>query len=259
MNDIANNETLYKFEIDRQVDAEVNIENGLITNSTVELKTNEDNLDIKVLLNNEEIETPEEFIFDKNGSYDITITDEFKNSKTMNFTIVNTPLKSLNYQLPQSYTWDSVISESEIVEDIEDSEINLNQDGIYSITYVNKDKGIRQQLNVVIDTIPPKATIVGVTNGGSTEELVTVLCDEENVTTKAIHEGRNINYKLGKEITGSGDYVVEVYDQAGNKTEFTFNRIWKINTAGKIAVVVMVLTAIGISIDLIRKRKVKSN
>ncbi len=259
LNDIANNETLYTFEIDRQVDAEVNIENGLITNSTVELKTNEDNLDIKVLLNNEEIETPEEFIFDKNGSYDITITDEFKNSKTMNFTIVSTPLKSLNYQLPQGYTWDSVITESEIVEDIEDSEINLNKDGIYSITYVNKDKGIRQQLNVVIDTIPPKATIVGVTNGGSTEELVIVLCDEENVTTKAIHEGRNINYKLGKEITGSGDYVVEVYDQAGNKTEFTFNRIWKINTAGKIAVVVMGLTAIGISIDLIRKRKVKSN
>ncbi|MFI3166536.1 MAG: hypothetical protein R3Y32_00285 [Bacillota bacterium] len=97
----------------------------------------------------------------------------------------------------------------------------LSSDGEYIVSIYCGDDVYHHYFT--IDTTAPIGYLVGVTDGGKTQEIVTFGWTEDNVTVRLQHNGGNSEtYEYGEEITDSGFYTITMTDKAGNQTVYTF-------------------------------------
>ncbi|GHV00919.1 hypothetical protein FACS1894211_09550 [Clostridia bacterium] len=131
----------------------------------------------------------------------------------------------------------------------------ISSDGEYEIT-VTDLAGNVTTVTFTLDTTPPTAELVGVTNGGSTSGAVSIRNLSEPATVAVYRNGGLIPYALGEPLTEIGSYRIVVTDTAGNATEYTFDIIYSVNTAGTVIIIIVILALIGggVAVYLFRKR-----
>ncbi len=254
LSDKASNSSEYTFEIDKQVNISVSIGNGLISSTEVWVDTWED-LTITLTKDGEEIAYSNTISL--SGFYTLTAVDNYDNVFYTEFMIVTNEMSSFEYMLPENYEWTLMFNNLSYT-DLEGRYIILEDEGQYVLTYKNITDGSESSVDVYIDTTPPTAETIGFTSGGVAEGKVSVVWQEENVSSSISKNGiTTLAYTSGEEISSEGDYVITLSDVAGNTTVVTFSKLWKLNTAGKIALGVGGVTLAAIAFELLRRRRIR--
>ena len=252
--DKAGNFTEYKFNIDRSVDFSVNVFNGGITNQPVKIESDEQDLTIDLFKDAELIKYKFNTKIEQNGHYSFKILDEFNNIIEYEFNVLTTATNSFQYTPPEGYIWNEIWHDGESVDTTERTQEFIN-DGLSVCSLISEESGQLYNFNVVIDTTPPVVSLIGVDNGGSTEDIVIIVSDEEALTFVARKDNTETRIELGKEISKDGDYEIVAYDVAGNEVELKFTIDYSVNTAGLIASGLGGTGLIGALIAIVKKKK----
>ena len=174
------------------------------------------------------------------GHYIITLTDELGNYSQVNFEID----KTIDFIISDTNNNVYSIEEIEFINfDIkliaqEPLDITLTKNNVkidYQFGLMITDEGyytveMFDEFNntifftFTVDKTPPKAVLYGVENYGITSGRVWVAAQESGLNSWYVKDNKNtFSYKLGNEITASGNYIVYVADKAKNTISFEFS------------------------------------
>lgn len=252
--DKAKNITYFEFTIDKKIDFEINTYYGGISNGGVRIIAYE-NLQIVMLKDGQNFDYSFEQVLNDEGEYSFTLKDDLGNKQRFYFYIINKNKQSLKHLLQENIEVKSVIKDNENYEfTITDGRLYLYDEGLYTVNILDNNSGLEYSFNITIDTTPPTLELVGVENGGTTKNLVSMKnISEENCTLVVMVDGMYFDYTLGDEIEKSGQFIVTLTDEAGNSTTYTFERVYSLNSAS-----IAVLAGLGVLVILIIILLVKS-
>ena len=252
--DKAKNITTFEFTIDKKIDFEINTYYGGISNGGVRIIAYE-NLQIVMLKDGQNFDYSFEQVLNEEGEYSFTLKDDLGNKQSFYFYIINKNKQSLKHLLTENIEVKSVIKDNENYEfTIADGRLYLYDEGLYTVNILDNNSGLEYSFNITIDTTPPTLELVGVENGGTTKNLVSMKnISEENCTLVVMVDGMYFDYTLGDEIEKSGQFIVTLTDEAGNSTTYTFERVYSLNSAS-----IAVLAGLGVLVILIIILLVKS-
>ena len=252
--DKAKNITYFEFTIDKKINFEINTYYGGISNGGVRIIPYE-NLQIVMLKDGQTFDYSFEQVLNDEGEYSFTLVDDLGNKQSFYFYIITKNKQSLKHLLTENIEVKSVIKDNEnYAFTITDGRLYLYDEGLYTVNILDKNSGFEYSFNITIDTTPPTLELVGVENGGSTKNLVSMKnISEENCTLVVMVDGMYFNYELGEEIEKSGQFTVTLTDEAGNSTTYTFERIYSFNGAS-----IAVLAGLGVLVILLIILLIKS-
>ena len=144
------------------------------------------------------------------------------------------------------------------------STMKFEESGTYQVTVSSVATSAYFTFEVVIDRTPPKAELVGASNGSSTTANVSLAGCVAGDVVKVYKDGKLIqtievtnNATKMPEIDEKGDYKIVITNAAGNEQMFEFTRKYTANVATTITIIVFcLLIATGLTVVLVlRKRK----
>lgn len=196
-----------------------------------------------------------EQVLNDEGEYSFTLKDDLGNKQSFYFYIINKNKQSLKHLLQENIEVKGVIKDNENYEfTITDGKLYLYDEGLYTVNILDSNSDLEYSFNITIDTTPPTLELVGVENGGTTKNLVSMKnISEENCTLVVMVDGVYFDYTLGDEIEKSGQFIVTLTDEAGNSTTYTFERVYSLNSAS-----IAVLAGLGVLVILLIILLVKS-
>lgn len=232
ISDLAKNYTTFEFEIDKEIAYDINVYRGGISNGNVRIIAYE-KLQIIMYKDDKLFDYSFEQILNKEGEYSFTIIDELGNYTSSFFNIITKKKQNLNHILQEDIEVVEILKNNENYEyEILDNNLYLYDEGSYFVKVVDNKISKEFSFEITLDTTPPTLELVGVENGGTTKNVVVMKNVSENPYTLTITvDGANFEYKLGDKIEKSGRFIVDLYDEAGNKTTYTFERIYTFNGA----------------------------
>ncbi len=232
ISDRAKNYISFEFEIDKEISFDINTYRGGISNAGIRLIAYE-NLKIIMYKDGKPFDYKFEQILNEDGEYSFTITDELGNRISSFFTIITKKKQNLKHLLQSGIEIKSVTFNGEDFEfEIVDREFYIYDEGTYHVEVIDTNTGKTYSFEITLDTTPPTLVLVGVDNGGSTKNKVVMKDVSEKPCDLIVTvDGANFDYKLGDEIEKSGRFVVELIDEAGNKTVYIFERVYSLNGA----------------------------
>lgn len=228
--DRANNITSFEFTIDNSIAYDINIYRGGISNGGVRIVAYE-NLKVYMYKDGELIDYEFEQILMQDGEYAFTLVDDLGNKTSSFFTIITKKKKNLNHIIQEGIVVTSITKNDENYEfEINDHNLYLHDEGEYTVNILDEVFNKEYSFDISIDTTPPTLEIIGVENGGSTKKKVILKnVSEKPYTIYITVDGVPFEYKLGSEIEKSGRFIVELTDEAGNTTTYTFERVYSLN------------------------------
>lgn len=236
-----------------------NIPNGMITNSGVSLDLGEE-LESSVLKDGFPYEYEKGSRFLEPGSYtvylseegmDYTVSYSEKQAPEFHFRIVDGPVRDLEiFNVPKSLTLQTVSHNHNPVQ-IGGAFFRLEKDGVYTAV-MEDERGTAWESTIVKDTAGPE---VSVRTEKDTAFLSYSSEDIEKVIVTKGKEKREV--PIIYELSGKGDYAVDVYDFAGNVSSVSFRLSYSMNRAAVFAIIFLLAAAFGVAIFLLRiKRKI---
>lgn len=232
ISDQASNLITFEFEIDRSIAYDINTYRGGISNGGVRLVAYE-NLKIYMTKDNQYFEYAFEQILNDEGEYSYTIFDDLGNKEIGFFTIIKKNKQNLNHILQEDIQIKNITKNDEDFEyELKDGNLYLFDEGTYNVEVVDNKTNKEYSFVITIDTTPPTLEITGVENGGTTKKIVTLKNVSETPYELIIFvDGVKFEYKLGDEIEKCGRFQITLLDEAGNKTEYSFEREYSLNAA----------------------------
>ncbi len=248
VSDLAGNTLAFDFEIDNEIEFDINTFYGGISNQKVRVIAKEDLL-INMQKDKEIIEYQFEQLLEEDGFYEFILTDSLGNQLYFNFYILNSPLNRFEKRYEDFIEILEIQKDKEIQElDIENNTLYLVDEGSYTITVFDKTVNKNFTFDIDIDTTPPSIVLVGAENKGYTKsEVSTRTPSEKPITIEVMFNEEKIEYQLGDKVKDAGRYVLVVTDQAGNETVYEFTIVHSMNGAtiglfaGMLAVVVILI------------------
>ena len=266
--DYAGNSTSKTITLDTVVSYKIivghnRMPSGIATNEHLTLSGDGETLNIvSVKRDGAEIETAN-LSFTEHGMYEVELSDIVGNTATVEFAIFTHAVKELDYFAEPGFSiagvWmidgaDRLSFVSQIAVDENGTQfVSLTQSGEYDVELKDLLSGAIYSFRTEIDHTPPNVTLVGVEEGGSTREDVTVM---------GILKGDHVDVYRGTELIFTktaakdvddpptigepGDYKIVVSDEAGNVVEYEFTREFTSNAASNI-IILMLLFLVGVS------------
>ena len=250
--------------------------NGGVTNShSVKFfAENADNAYIKkVFHNNEFIEYGDE-IFTERGKWELIVADGAGNESYFRFYILYGKIDGFTYNTPYNYVitsavWEMEDSIAEATETIKEQGLRLEatENGKYTITMQSTVTGDVKTFTFTIDKTPPQIELLGcqpnektinnvTLKGCSVGDTVYVYKDGELVKTARIDS----DYTDPPTIDEAGKYKIIVENEAGVRTELSFERKYIPNVAGSVLIIVLALAAVaGLFVGLIWRNHSKTD
>ncbi len=241
-----------------------NVPNGMVTNSGVRLQTT-DEIDFQVFLNGELLEYETGTTFDQPGSYMIypsqntsVYLGEYgdRSKPVFHFRIVTGPIRDMGiFNAPQDYRIKEITLDGEpLTEGISQDGgwCYLAQDGEYEIRLEHKS-GMTPDLNTsfIRDSIQPR-----------------FLMSVQDSTAYFQYQSQDIAYcllyrdgelisdsQIPAQISGSGTYRLEAYDEAGNMAYGEFQIDYHFNTGAIVVIVLVIALIVALVLFLRRARK----
>ena len=260
------------------------IQNGeVVNNSKVDfVVSNNDSAYIEKVLRNGVVQsdfTGSTFVGD--GRWEVIISDMLGNKAYFSFYIISREQNGFAYTTPYEYhitelwyddgdgvktTYMSFVNHTDF-----SSSFDLKENGKYTVTMMSDVTGAISTFEFTVNTIPPKAYLVGCNEGETTINDVTIAGYKVGDRIK-IYKATDMGEKLVKEvevtslttqipvISEGGEYRVVVESEAGVATELTFIRKHVMNTAGSIFIMVIVgVAAVGLFAGLVYRNKSKTD
>lgn len=249
LQDLAKNQSVFEFRIDNEIIFEINTFNGGISNGNVRIISKE-NLVIDMQKDGQKIDYNFEEILNEEGSYFFTLKDEFNNEISFSFKIINKPKQRFEHYFNENIELVNVIQNEEIIEEnyLDGNKFTLIDEGNYLVEVKDNLTNKNYSFVIMIDTTAPTIELVGVENGGLTKINVSTKNPSESpIYTSTLRELLEYEYEIGQEIEKPGQYKITVSDEAGNKTIYTFTKVYSMNgasialIAGMLAVVVVII------------------
>lgn len=191
------------------------VADGMMTNSVVSVFIPE-GVDYTLYRDGVLLEAPDLNNLREEGIYDLNMTGQ--SSLRIRFTIVRVKTADIiSYRLPDDFEVLEVQRDGETIMTPANM-VDLTLEGSYEITYRNRLTGIPYHLSLPIDRTPPTLALEAVVDGVA-KGPVDLSDVEEGATLLVELDGEEI---ITSELLQSGNYVVTVTDQAGNKTVYKF-------------------------------------
>ncbi len=235
--DNAKNTTTFTFEIDNQIDYDINVYSGGISNGEVKIVAYE-NLTIVMLKDGVSFEYNFEDILYEEGEYSYTIVDDLGNLTSNFFYIINKNKQNLTHILQENISVQSVVFDNGNYVDYDyefilvDGNLYLHEEGLYVVSIIDENTNKTYSFVLTIDTTAPTLELVNVEDGGSTTSNVIMRNLSETPCDIYVWvDGMRYEYTINDEIEKSGSFIVILVDEAGNQTQYTFEKIYTFNGA----------------------------
>lgn len=167
------------------------------------------------------------FIYDGSGTlpaeFDFEITPRYVTGIT-------------SYEVPNGCTIDKVLFEGNLIRS-ERTSVEVGSEGTYTVDVVY---GMYTRTETfILDNTAPDVGFKGVKNGKSPGGPVEIRLKSDDIDSYEVFlDGEKIKVKK-LTLTEPGEYVVKVYDRAGNVTEKTFIIEFRMNEMGVIVIVLL--------------------
>ena len=195
-----------------------NAADGMITEQAVSVQAGS-GVALEVYLNGQRVERASGGMLQSPGEYVVLYVGGTVPERLFTFTIVPKLCNSVSsYALPSGFE----ITEASLNDapvDFEKNYIKLTDEGKYKIQYRCIKTNVSYQLQLETDFTGPVLSLEEVTDGTARGPVdISEIKDAAHVTI--YHDGE----KIGKRdvLTESGEYIIELADEAGNKTTYAF-------------------------------------
>lgn len=245
------NSTTFTITIDKSVSFGSNVDDGIITNEDVYFTPGEQST-IVVTKDGQPYSYSYGDSITEEGSYKVIITDNYGNTKEVNFQIVKQDQTSIDYVLGDDVEIISITKDGEEVS-WDSNELNFTEDGTYVVT-VRKD-GKQYSFNLTLDTTAPVATLNGVSDGGKVDGEVSITEVSEEGTIEVYKDGEKIDYEVGQTLSEYGHYEVVLTDLLGNSRTYSFDLEFQMNGWAIALVGIGVISIAGVVIGVILNKR----
>ena len=211
--DKAQNVSEIKFEIDKSVDFDINVNDGGLSNSVV-IEANE-GVEMIVTKDGNVIEYKEGTEITEPGKYTVKVADALDNTTERSFIIVTPVSTGFSHNFDKTAGFEKVIINGEETR-LNYGALELTEDGTYEIGVVIN--GETFTFTTIVDN--SVSYEINVHDKGYANTVT--LKANENVTLTMTKNGEPMEYKLGTEITEPALYTVKMVDALGNTKELSF-------------------------------------
>ena len=228
-----------------------NVADGMITQQAVAIQI-DTGVVMEVYLNGERLEGISGGTFQEPGEYVVMYTGGPVSERVFSFTIIPEVCNYVSsYALPAGFE----IVEASLNEEpvaFEKSYIKLTDEGVYNIQYRCLKTDIPYQLQIQTDFTGPELSLEEVTNG--TAQGPVDISEAMNAAVVNIyHNGEKINRK--DVLTESGEYYIELADEAGNKTTYSFTILIYFDGNSWLFFALVFFSCVGVVLYLLHSRK----
>jgi len=239
------------------------VPNGMVTNNPVTIRTSDDDLSFVMYCNGE----PEEYVpgepVSNGGSYMVCPVQEsadylsdYENggSPVFHFRIITEPVGDMGiFNAPQGMEFVQVSLDGVPV-DHDYGMLYLWEDGQYEVAMRSPENAATKfpgyTVSFVKDSVAPGFYVSEEPN-----KAVIVYESDDVSYCRLFKDGKEVDVDgLVGEVSGSGDYMIEVYDTAGNYSTGAFRIDYQLNKA---AVLVILLTALLAAAGLLIFKRIK--
>lgn len=191
------------------------------------------------------------------GFYVLQLTGSgLYDSDQFTFVIMPALTNQLNdLRLPEGFTFDYIMQDGTELDHAHSNYYEFLEDGLYQICW--KNDTIKQQYIVkfTLDRQAPTLALPEVVEGKASSEVS--LSDLEANCYIVVETGGETKTLKGTNhsLKEAGDYVLTVYDQAGNFTRYTFTIEFYLNLSAVFVIIIVLLVLVGVLIYCRRVRK----
>lgn len=228
-----------------------NVADGMITGQAVSVKADA-GITLEVYLNGERLQSISGGTFQTPGEYVVMYVGGVIPERLFSFTIVPKLCNSVtSYALPAGFEFTEASLNKESIA-FEKNYIKITQEGEYNIHYRCLKTNVSYQLLLKTDFTGPALSLDNVKNGKAQGPVD--ISEAKNAARVTIyHNGERISRK--DVLTESGEYYIELADEAGNKTTYSFTILIYFDGNSWLFFLLIVASCIGIIIYLIHARK----
>ena len=228
-----------------------NVADGMITEQAVSVKADA-GITLEVYLNGERLQSVSGGTFQTPGEYVVMYVGGPVPERLFSFTIVPKLCNSVTgYALPAGFEFTEVSLNEESIP-FEKNYIKLTQEGEYNIHYRCMKTNVPYQLLLKTDFTGPVLSLENVKNGKAQGPVD--ISEAKNAAHVTIyHDGEKISRK--DVLTESGEYYIELADEAGNKTTYSFTILIYFDGNSWMFFLLIICSCVGIMIYLVHSRK----
>lgn len=228
-----------------------NVADGMITEQAVSIKADA-GVALEMYLNGQQLEGIPSEPFQTAGEYVVMYVGGAVPERLFTFTIVPRICSSVtSYALPSGFEIVGATLDKAAIP-FDRNYIKLTEEGAYAIQYRCNKTNIPYQLQVQTDFTGPVLSLEEVSNGIARGPVD--ISEAKNAAYLNIyHNGEKINRK--DVLTESGEYFIELADEAGNKTTYTFTILIYFDGNSLLFLLMVFLACAGVVIYLLHARK----
>ena len=228
-----------------------NIADGMITEQAVSVKADA-GVPLEVYLNGERLQSISEGTFQTPGEYVIMYVGGSVPERLFSFTIVPKLCNSVtSYVLPAGFEFTEASLNQESIA-FEKNYIKLTQEGEYNIHYRCIKTNVSYQLLLQTDFTGPVLSLEEVKDGKA-QGPVDISEVKNAAHVNIYHDGEKISRK--DVLTESGEYFIELADEAGNKTTYSFTILIYFDGNSWLFFLLVFASCVGTVIYLVHSRK----
>lgn len=228
-----------------------NIADGMITEQTVSISSDA-GVALEVYLNGERLQSISGGTFQTSGEYVVMYVGGTVPERLFSFTIVPKLCNSVTgYILPNGFEFTEATLNGEPIS-FENNYIKFSEEGNYDIHYRCIKTNVSYQLLLTTDFTGPVLSLENVKEGKAQGPVD--ISEAKNAAHLTIyHNGEQITRK--DVLTESGEYHIELADEAGNKTTYTFTILIYFDGNSWLFFLLILGSCVSIVIYLVHSRK----
>ncbi|MCR4725409.1 MAG: hypothetical protein K5772_08245 [Clostridia bacterium] len=194
------------------------------------------------------------------GNYVVSAPSGSGNKKVFSFTIVGGRTNALHtFEVPDGFYVASVEKDGE-VRFTDRYTVDMEEEGAYTVEYECMATDLSYTLQTVIDRTPPELSFRGKMDENNRMRSALLFSGlQEGDSIVLLRSGEEVLPTLNGDGTGGvydpGNYVMRVYDAAGNMAEYTFTILIYLNRYSVFFIGIVLLTAAAVAGYIIFQRK----
>ena len=250
---------------DARGDLHASVADGMVTTNTVRLTVPVDS-GVTVYHDGEQY-TGDLSVINERGEYAVAAGPETGAARLLTFTIQGASTRGLTYfNVPDGFFLTGVTygeGEEAWEYPAEDRySVALRDEGPYHIEYECAATNIVYSLDTIIDRTPPRLAFDGeIDEDGNVHSALQFTGMEKGDYISLTHDGEPVEHvELNGDLSGgtiydSGSYVMQVFDDAGNMTQYEFTILTYFNTQSWVFVVLVMLVLVGTAAYIVIQRR----
>ena len=254
--DWSTHDYVYPVE-DSLLEVHMNVADGMIVNTPVYVGS--DDPSVLIYCSGSEV-TGDRSNIRKPGDYMVSVKNGGSLVRLMDFRIVGDSTNAINrFEAPDGFY---ILSASRDGENIYQGRytVEMEEEGYYDIEYLCGATDHSYRLQVAIDRTPPQVNFQAkLDKEGRVRSAVSYSGLESTDTVVLLRDGTAVDAYVNSDGTGQildpGNYIMRVYDAAGNMSEYQFTVMVYLNAGSWIFIILLLAVIIAVGAYVVFKRK----